>query len=137
MDNYVLKAGEVYNGGYTVEIGGFSLRIIGAYEPNWENVYSSNSVFKDWQGNEHKNLQGKKFSLKITTGGLVPEDYNALAEELKKETFNVSCPDFNGTCYCENIPASLTQANYLGTRYKVSFTLIAKELIKPDSGDGL
>ncbi|MDE5740838.1 MAG: hypothetical protein K2H90_00145, partial [Oscillospiraceae bacterium] len=70
MDNYVLKPGEVLNGGYTVYIGNFTLCILGGYEPSWDNVYSDNSTFKDWQGNERKKLQGKKFSLKITTGGL-------------------------------------------------------------------
>lgn len=133
-DNYELKPGEVLNGGYTVNIGDFTLRIIGGYEPNWDNVYSNESMFRDYQGNERKKLQGKKFSLKITTGGLVPEDYNALVEELKKEYFYVFCPDYDGLCYCENIPASLTQANFRGTRYKVSFTLIAKDIIKPADG---
>lgn len=33
-DNYVLKPGEVLNGGYTVEIGSFTLRNIGGYEPS-------------------------------------------------------------------------------------------------------
>lgn len=137
MDNYVLKAGEVLNGGYTVTIGDFILRIIGAYEPSWDNVYSGNSSFTDWKGNEHKKLQGKKFSLKISTGRLVPEDFNKLVEELKKEDIPVSCPDFDGICYCENIPASLAQANFNGTRYKISFTLIAKELEAAGSGGGL
>ncbi len=135
MEDYVLKPGEVLNGGYTVYIGNFILRIIGGYEITWENVYSQNS-FTDYKGNEHKKLLGKRFSLKLSTGALVPEDSNALIDELKKESFMVNCPDFNGLCYCDSIPAVLKQANFNGTRYKISCTLIAKELINLN-GDGL
>lgn len=135
MSDYVLKPGEVLNGGYTVTINGYYLRIIGGYEPHWSNVYSGNSIFTDYQGNQRKKLQGKKFSLKISTGGLIPEDFNALVNALKSETFFVSCPDFHGVCYCEDIAGSLAQANFNGTRYKITFTLIAKDLA--DNGDGL
>lgn len=134
MDNYVLKEGEVLNGGYTVQIGGFTLRILGAYEPNWENVYSSNSTFRDYKGNDRKKLLGKKFSLRITSGGLIPEDYKALVAELNKKSFMVNCPDYSEVCYCDSVSAPLTQANFLGTRYKVSFTLIANDILAPEDG---
>lgn len=137
MDNYSLKPWEVLNGGYTVQINDFKLRNIGGYEPAWENVYDTENSFTDWQGNAQKILMGKQFSIKISTGRLDTEDYNALVSELKKETITLSCPDFEGECYCENIPSSLEQANFLGTRYKTNFTLTAKEIIKPDSGGGL
>lgn len=136
-DNYVLKPGEVLNGGYTVEIGSFTLRNIGGYEPSWENVYDTENSFTDWLGNTQKILKGKQFSLKISTGGLDTEDYNALVEALKAETIAVSCPDFEGDCYCDNIPASLAKANFTGVRYKANFTLIAKELDLSGSGGGL
>lgn len=137
MEDYTLKPGEVYNGGYTVQINGFTLRIIGGYEPAWENVYDTENSFTDWQGDTQKTLMGMRFSLKISTGQLDTEDYNTLVDELKKETITLSCPDYDGECYCDNIPSSLTQANYHGTRYKTNVTLTAKKLIVPDSGGGL
>ena len=137
MDNYVLKPGEVLNGGYTLQINDFTLRLIGGYEPAWENVYDTENSFTDWQGNTQKILKGMLFSIKITTGQLDVEDYKALVEALKKDTINLSCPDFEGECYCDNIPSSLEQANFLNTRYKTNVTLTAKKLIKPDSGGGL
>ncbi|MCM1328364.1 MAG: hypothetical protein NC253_02900 [Ruminococcus sp.] len=133
MDNYVLRPGEVLNGGYTVYIGGFTLRIIGGYEAAWENVYTQNN-FTDYKGDEHKKLAGKRFSLKLTTGAVIPEDKDALIRELKQDYFLVSCPDFEGYCYCDSIPAVLEQANFNGTRYKLTFTLIARELINPNGG---
>lgn len=135
MDNYALKAGEVYNGGYTVQINDFTLRNIGGYEPAWENIYDTENSFTDFLGNNKKILMGQRFSIKISTGQLDKEDYNALVEALKQETITLSCPDFEGECYCENIPSSLEQANFLGTRYKTNFTLIAKDLVL--NGDGL
>lgn len=135
MDNYALKPGEVLNGGYTVQIGNFTLRIIGGYEPAWENVYDTENSFADWQGNTKKFLLGRQFSLKLSTGPLTPDDCRALAAELKKSTIAVVCPDFIGDCYCDNIPASLVQANFLATWYKVSFTLTAKDIEL--SGGGL
>ena len=135
MEGYSLKKGEVYNGGYTVEIGNFSLRNIGNYEPVWEKVYDDENGFTDWTGNAKKFLLGRRFSLKITTGPLSFEDYNDLVSELNKSSFPVSCPDFEGECYCENVPANLTQANNLGKRYKVNITLIAQNIVP--SGGGL
>lgn len=136
-DNYILKLGEVLNGGYTLQINDFILRIIGGYEPAWENVYDTDNSFTDWQGNTKKIFMGERFSIKIATGQLDIEDYNALVEALRKDTIYLSCPDFEGECYCDNIPSSLEQANFLNTRYKTNVTLTAKELIKPDSGGGL
>lgn len=135
MDNYVLKPGEVYNGGYTVQINDFTLRCIGEYEPEWENVYDTENSFVDLYGNTKKILMGKRFSIKISTGQLDTEDYKALVSALKAEIITLSCPDFEGECYCENIPSSLKQANHLGTRYKTNVTLIAKDLVL--NGDGL
>ena len=127
MSDYVLKKGEVLNGGYSVEIGSYTLRNIGGYAPSWNNVYDENS-FTDWHGNTQKFLKGRQFSLKITTGPLDWEDYNSLVTALKNKSIEVSCPDFNGKCYCDNIPADLTQANFLSTRYKINFTLIAENI---------
>ena len=135
MDNYKLKSGEVLNGGYTVRIGAFSLRNIGGYEPVWEKVYDTENSFTDWQGNSQKFLRGIQFSLRVSTGALDTADYNSLVEELNKERIMVSCPDFEGYCRCENVPGSLSKANFTGTRYKANFTLIAENLII--SGGGL
>ena len=135
MDKYELKSGEVLNGGYTVQIGDFSLVNIGGYEPVWEKVYDTENSFTDWQGNTQKFLRGLQFSLKISTGALDADDFNALVEELNKEKIMVSCPDFEGECRCENAPGSLAKANFTGVRYKANFTLIAESLIV--SGGGL
>lgn len=134
MSDHVLKNGEVLNGGYTVQIGDFSLRNIGGYEPVWEKVYDTENSFKDWQGNMQKPLLGLQFSLKISAGALDVEDYNSLVTELNKERVMVSCPDFEGMCRCENAPGSLAKANFTGVRYKASFTLIAEDLINAGGG---
>ena len=80
-------------------------------------------------------LKGIRFSLKVTVDRIMPEDFNALVTELKKRTVALECPDFEGDCYCDNIPGDLKQANFNGVRYGVSFTLVAKSLIT--DGDGL
>lgn len=136
-DEYTLKKGEVLNGGYSVTIGGYTLRLIGGYSPTWTNEYDTENQFTDYNGNPVRILKGRRFSLEISTGRLSVEDKNALLEELKKATIAVSCPDFTGNCYTDAVPAKLEQANFLGTRYSTSITLTACELDKSGLGDGL
>lgn len=126
MSGYTLQSGEVLNGGYTVTIGGYTLRNIGGYKAEWTNVYDSGGAYTDYQGNEQKALLGRRFSLAIKTGALNATDCASLVTALKSGTIAVVCPDFTGNCYCESIPAELRQANFLGTRYGVDFTLTAK-----------
>lgn len=135
MDDYVLRDNESLNGGYTLQIGSFTLRILGGYSPSWENVYDTENSFQNFDGSEEKVLLGIRFSIKIDIKRMLPDDFNALVTELKKHTIALECPDFEGDCYCDNIPGDLKQANYNGVRYGVSFTLIAKNLIT--DGDGL
>lgn len=135
MDDYVLRDNERLNGGYTLQIGGFTLRILGGYSPSWENVYDTENSFTNFDGSEEKILKGIRFSLKINIERIIPDDFNALVTELKKPTIPLECPDFEGDCYCDNIPGDLKQANFNGVRYGVSFTLTAKNLIT--DGDGL
>ncbi|MBP1560710.1 MAG: hypothetical protein J6C96_05625 [Oscillospiraceae bacterium] len=132
--DYELKSGEKLNGGYMVKIGGFTLMNIGAYSPSWRSVYDDENNFTDYLGNTQKILKGKQFSLKISTGRLSAEDFKALAAELNKESITVECPDFTGECYCDDIPGSLEQANFYGTRYKLNFTLNAKEIVIAGGG---
>jgi len=124
---------EKTNGGYTVTIGSYSLKHIGEYSPSWVKVYDTQNSFTDYAGNEVKILKGLQFSLKLTTGRLTATDYNTLVTALKDEDITVSCPDFSGECICDDIPGNLVQANSVGTRYKVSFTLTAKEIIPSGS----
>lgn len=135
MDDYVLRDNESLNGGYTLQIGSFTLRILGGYSPSWENVYDTENSFQNFDGSEEKVLLGIRFSIKIDIKRMLPDDFKALAAELKKPTIALECPDFEGDCYCDNIPGDLKQANFNGVRYGVSFTLIAKNLIT--DGDGL
>lgn len=137
MEDYVLKKGEVLNGGYSVTIGDYTLMLIGGYDAVWTNEYDTENQFTDYKGDPVKPLKGRRFSLDISTGRLSAEDKNALLEELKKETIAVSCPDFTGNCYTDTIPAKLEQANFLGTRYSSSIKLTACELDKSGLGDGL
>ena len=124
---------EITNGGYTVTIGSYALQHIGEYSPSWNKVYDTQNSFTDYAGNEVKILKGLQFSLKLTTGRLTATDYNTLVTALKDEDNTVSCPDFSGECICDDIPGNLVQANSAGTRYKVSFTLTAKEIIPSGS----
>lgn len=135
MDGYILRDNEVLNGGYTLQIGSFTLRILGGYSPSWENVYDTENSFQNFDGSEEKLLLGIRFSLKIDISRIMPEDFNALIEELKKPTIALECPNFTGECYCDSIPGDLKQASFYGVRYGVSFTLTAKSLIT--DGDGL
>lgn len=130
--DYTLKQGEVYNGGYSITIGSFTLRLITSYEPRYSNVYDTANTFTDYQGNTVKPLMGKQFSLSMKTGGMSVADYNSLVTELKKNTITVACPDFSGECICDEIAANLAQANSLNTRYTISFKLTAKSIITTD-----
>ncbi|MGN0598646.1 MAG: hypothetical protein ACI4JK_02025 [Oscillospiraceae bacterium] len=137
MEEYVLKKGEVLNGGYTVAIGDYTLNLIGGYDATWTNEYDTENQFTDFNGNPVRILKGRRFRLEISTGRLTAEDKNALVEELKNKTIAVSCPDFTGNCYTDAITAKLAQANFLGTRYSSNITLTACELDKTGIEDGL
>lgn len=132
--SYTLQNGEVLNGGYSVTIGGFTLRNIGSYSPAWECIYDEENSFVSYTGNKKKILKGRLFSIKIKTGQLNTTDYESLVTALKSDTIAVDCPDFTGNCYCDSIPAELRQANFLNTRLSVSFTLIAKEMTAVGGG---
>ena len=136
MSDYVLQKGEKLNGGYSVDIGNYTLRLIGGYETEWKTIYDTENSFRSYDGSEVKPIIGRQFSLKLNTNGLTKADFDLLTAELKKGNFEVKCPDYSGWCYCENIPGTLKQANYLGVRYGTSITLIACEIEKV-SGGGL
>lgn len=137
MAEYALKSREVLNGGYTVTIGDYTLRLIGGYEARWTNEYDTENQFTDYKGDTVRILKGRRFSLDISTGRLSAEDMAALTEALKSETIALSCPDFTGNCYTDDIPAKLEQANFLGVRYSSGIKLTACELDKMGIGDGL
>ena len=124
---------QIVNGGYSVTIGSYTLQHIGGYNPSWQKVYDTQNSFTNYAGNEVKVLKGLQFSLKVTTGRLNATDFNSLITELKKDEISITCPEFSGTCICDDIPGDLVQANSLVSRYKVSFTLTAKEII-PSGG---
>lgn len=136
MSEYQLKSNEKLNGGYTLQIGDFTLRILGGYAPSWEKVYDTENSFTNYDGSEYKVLKGIRFSLKIDIGHIPTEYFSELAEELKKSSVMLKCPDFEGECRCDNIPAELKQASFLGVRYGISFTLTAKNLISDQGGGG-
>ena len=129
-DNYPTKI----NGGYKVTIGNYLLEQISEYAPSWAKIYDTQNSFEDHTGQEVKVFKGVKFSLKITTGQLAVAAYNSLVDELKNEDITISCPDFSGDCTCDDVSCDLKQANSTGTRYKVSFTLAAKETAVPPGG---
>ncbi|MBQ8177256.1 MAG: hypothetical protein IJ035_09525 [Oscillospiraceae bacterium] len=135
MGDYVLQAGEKLNGGYSVQIGDVTVNVIGKYSPRWEKVYDNENSFQNYLGNQVRPLIGYRFLIDIETGRLNKEKLEALITELNKESVNVVCPDFEGECYCDNAPANLEQANFLGVRYRLPLTLIAKDIIP--AGDGL
>lgn len=133
---YMLKKGEKLNGGYSVKIGSYDLKVLGGYEIEWKTIYDSENAFRNYDGKEIKPIIGRQFTLKINTNGLSKNEFDLLTAELKKDSFAVECPDYKGECYCENIPGTLKQANFLGVKYGTSITLIAKE-IESTSGGGL
>lgn len=137
MDDYELQKGEVLNGGYSVTIGDYTLRLISGYRANWTNEYDTENQFTDYKGDTVRILIGRRFSLEISTGRLSADDMNALISALKSETIAVSCPDFTGNCYSDAVPAKLEQANFLGVRYSSNIKLTACELDKTGIGDGL
>lgn len=137
MADYELQKGEVLNGGYSVTIGDYTLRLIGGYKVNWTNEYDTENQFTDYKGDTVRILRGRRFSLDISTGRLSADDMNALISAMKNETIAVNCPDFTGDCYSDAVPAKLEQANFLGVRYSSNITLIACELDKTGIGDGL
>lgn len=122
------------NGGYQITIGSYTLQQIGEYAPSWEKIYDTENSFEDNTGQEVKIFKGVKFSLKVTTGQLTTTDYSLLIAELQNEEMSVVCPEFTGVCNCNDISCDLKQANSTGTRYKISFTLTAKETTIPPGG---
>lgn len=137
MSDYQLKKGESLNGGYSVVIGDYTLRLIGGYEVKWTNEYDTENQFTDYKGDLVRLLRGRRFNLKISTGRLSAEDITALEKEIKKDKISLECPDFTGECYSESISAKLEQANFLGSKYKSDITFTACELDRSEIGDGL
>lgn len=120
---------EKLNGGYSLKIGETTINIIGKYSPKWEKVYDNENSFTDYRGNQVKQLKGYRFLLDIETGRLDKNQLEEIISELNKASVAIVCPDFEGECYCDNVPANLEQANFLGARYRISFTLIAKDIV--------
>lgn len=135
MSEYTLKKGEQLNGGYSITIGSHTLRAISAYKATWRNVYDTANSFTDYSGNTVKTLRGRQFELAVKTAPLVWDDYTALINALKPSNNDISvvCPDYTGTMVCDEMPADLKQANFLNTRYSVSFTLVAKSIVAAGS----
>ena len=89
---------EIENGGRTVEIGGYVMDNITAYDVTVKKVYDDSFSFTAADGKDFKVFKGTKTSVRIKSGRLAPKKYTALKAVLDAGSAVVSCEDINGEC---------------------------------------
>lgn len=117
---------EIYNGGISLGIGDYTLKVISSYEPKW--VFETEGEFENWDFSTVEIVKGKRFSASVSTGVLPEAEANKLLTVLKKRTFTFKSPEFEGTVRVSDIPKKYNSANVYGVFCSVSFTVAAVSL---------
>lgn len=114
---------EVENGGRTVEIGGYVMDNITAYDVTVKKVYDDSFSFTAADGKDFKVFKGTKTSVRIKSGRLSPEKYTALKAVLDAGSAVVSCEDINGECTISDVSLPLDKDDFYGTFHYAEFTI--------------
>lgn len=114
---------EIENGGRTVEIGGYVMDNITAYDVTVKKVYDDSFSFTAADGKDFKVFKGTKTSVRIKSGRLAPEKYTALKAVLDAGSAVVSCEDINGECTISDVSLPLDKDDFYGTFHYAEFTI--------------
>ena len=114
---------EIENGGRTVEIGGYVMDNITAYDVTVKKVYDDSFSFTAADGKDFKVFKGTKTSVRIKSGRLAPEKYTALKKVLDAGSAVVSCEDINGECTISDVSLPLDKDDFYGTFHYAEFTI--------------
>ena len=114
---------EIENGGRTVEIGGYVMDNITAYNVTVKKVYDDSFSFTAADGKDFKVFKGTKTSVRIKSGRLAPEKYTALKKVLDAGSTVVSCEDINGECTISDVSLPLDKDDFYGTFHYAEFTI--------------
>ena len=124
---------EIENGGRTVEIGGYVMDNITAYDVTVKKVYDDSFSFTAADGKDFKVFKGTKTSIRIKSGRLSPEKYSALKKVLDAGLASVKCDDFDGECNVSDVSFQLDKDDFYGTFYYANFTLEQVGVTVPES----
>ena len=124
---------EIENGGRTVEIGGYVMDNITAYDVTVKKVYDDSFSFTAADGKDFKVFKGTKTSVRIKSGRLSPEKYTALKKVLDAGSAVVSCEDINGECTISDVSLPLGKDDFYGTFHYAEFTLTQVGVTVPES----
>ena len=124
---------EVENGGRTVEIGGYVMDNITAYDVTVKKVYDDSFSFTAADGKDFKVFKGTKTSVRIKSGRLSPEKYSALKKVLDAGSASLKCDDFDGECNVSDVSFQLDKDDFYGTFYYANFTLEQVGVTVPES----
>ena len=124
---------EIENGGRTVEIGGYVMDNITAYDVTVKKVYDDSFSFTAADGKDFKVFKGTKTSVRIKSGRLSPEKYSDLKAVLDAGSAVVSCEDINGECTISDVSLPLDKDDFYGTFHYAEFTLTQVGVTVPES----
>ncbi len=124
---------EIENGGRTVEIGGYVMDNITAYDVTVKKVYDDSFSFTAADGKDFKVFKGTKTSVRIKSGRLSPEKYSDLKTVLDAGSAVVSCEDINGECTISDVSLPLDKDDFYGTFHYAEFTLTQVGVTVPES----
>lgn len=122
---------EVYNGGLSVKLGTYTLKIIGAYDVTWEQV--TDGGFTNWDFTEIDGYQGMRFVVSISTK-IPAAEKDKLMSALFKREFTIDCPDYKGNVKVTSLTQPVAHSNIFGTYYTVGFTAAATALTGGSGG---
>lgn len=129
-----LKTGiEIANGGRTVQVGGYVLDNITSYNVTVKNIYDDSFSFTSADGKDFKVFKGTRTSVRIKSGRLTPEKYEALKSTLSVGTASVHCDDLNEKCNISDVSFPLDKDDFYGTFHYAEFTLTQVGVTVPDS----
>ncbi len=123
---------KVKNGGRSITLGGEKIDVLSGYSPSWTKEYGESIT--TWDGREVRKLKGVRFSLEFSTYGMLPEDVIQLSQIVKEETTLLECAEFSGEVNCDNLSASLKNANFYGEFFNTTIRLTAVYLAVPEDG---
>jgi hypothetical protein len=117
---------EIYNGGITLGIGGYTLRSITSYVPKWS--HEIDKSFENWDFSMVETAKGRRFSADITTGSLKKEEIDKLIKVLVGRVFTFTSPEYTGTVSVTSVPKTYRSANIAGVYCTCSFSVAAVSL---------
>lgn len=117
---------KILNGGIVIQLGQYTLETINGYSPSWTD--EETEAFENWDFSTVTVYKGQRFSASVTANNLSADDKAALITALSPRIIDAEFPDFSGKVKISGVSAVLTQGNFYGERYTVTFSAAAVDL---------